>query len=56
MRFGKLNDDQLEKINKVKKIKDDESTIADFIKSRRLKNIRGAIVTYYYDVFYVLNR
>lgn len=55
MRLRNLNQEQREKINKVSKI-DDEQAIKEFIKSRRLKNVRETTIRYYEDAFHVLKR
>ncbi|PFP17559.1 hypothetical protein COJ96_26470 [Bacillus sp. AFS073361] len=55
MRLGELTSEQREKINKVTKI-DDERAIKEFIKSRRIKNVRETTIKYYEDAFHVLKR
>lgn len=55
MRLGELTTEQREKIDKVSKV-DDEMAIEEFIKSRRMKNVRESTIKYYYDSFHVLKR
>jgi site-specific recombinase XerD len=55
MRLRELNQEQKERINKVQKM-DDERAIKEFIKSRRLKNVRETTIKYYEDAFHVLKR
>ncbi len=55
MRIGKLSNEQKEIISKATKI-DDEQAIKEFIKSRRLKNVRETTIQYYFDAFRVMKR
>lgn len=55
MRIGKLTEEQKKIINKTEKI-NDEKAIQEFIKSRRLKNVRETTIKYYEDVFGVMYR
>lgn len=55
MRIGQLTEEQKKIINKTEKI-DDEKAIKEFIKSRRLKNVRESTIRYYEDAFRVLYR
>ncbi|KAB2489990.1 tyrosine-type recombinase/integrase [Priestia endophytica] len=55
MRRGELSQSEREIINKVKKV-DDEQAIKEFLKSRRLKNVRETTIKYYESVFHVLYR
>jgi site-specific recombinase XerD len=55
MRRKELNQNEREIINQVTKI-DDELAIKEFLKSRRLKNVRETTIKYYEDDFHVLKR
>lgn len=55
MRIGKLTEEQKKIIDQTEKI-NDEKAIQEFIKSRRLKNVRESTIRYYEDVFRVLYR
>lgn len=55
MRRKMLTEDQQNFINRSSVI-DDESAIKEFVKSRRLKNVRETTITYYENVIHVLKR
>lgn len=55
MRIGKLSNKQKDIIKTSTKI-DDEHAIKEFIKSRRLKNVRETTIQYYFDAFHVMKR
>ncbi|EFI84402.1 tyrosine-type recombinase/integrase [Listeria grayi] len=55
VRRRKLTEAEKSIINKVVRY-DDDFLIEDFIRSRRLKNVRETTIKYYLDIFNVLNR
>lgn len=55
MRRKELSQTEREIINKVAKV-DDEIAFKEFIKSRRLNNVRETTIKYYEDAFHVLKR
>jgi len=55
MRRRELTHSEREILSKVTKI-NDETAIKEFIKSRRLKNVRETTIKYYEDAFHVLKR
>jgi site-specific recombinase XerD len=55
MRRTNLSQKEREVINKTQKI-DDELAIKEFLKSRRIKNVRETTIKYYEDAFHVMKR